>query len=174
MLFKALSCILAVIVIAEILVVDDSAAVRGAIRRFIEISTPYKVCGEAGDRVAAIDKASEFSCDLILLDLSMPMLNGVETASTLRRMAPGTKIIGLAMFAGEVRRSLLPPAVSIWSSPSTTASRSWRRRSRRCCPPPTPLILRGYRLTLCPKEPAATAAARKANLTEWFLTRTRR
>ena len=80
---------------------------RGAIRRFIEISTPYKVCGEAGDRVAAIDKASEFSCDLILLDLGMPMLNGVETASVLRRMVPGTKIIGLAMFAGEVRRSLV-------------------------------------------------------------------
>jgi len=44
---------------------------------------------------------------LVILDLSMPMLYGVETASALRRMVPDAKIIGLAMFAGEFRRSQL-------------------------------------------------------------------
>jgi DNA-binding NarL/FixJ family response regulator len=46
---------------------------------------------------------------LVILDLSIPM-DGVETASALRRMVPGTKIIGLAMFAGEFRRTQLAAA----------------------------------------------------------------
>jgi DNA-binding response OmpR family regulator len=46
---------------------------------------------------------------LVILDLSIPM-DGVETASALRRMVPGTKIIGLAMFAGEFRRTLIAAA----------------------------------------------------------------
>jgi DNA-binding NarL/FixJ family response regulator len=44
---------------------------------------------------------------LVILDLSMPMLYGIETASALRSMVPSAKIIGLAMFAGEYRRTQL-------------------------------------------------------------------
>jgi len=81
--------------------------VRGAICDFIDRATPFKACCEAGNGVAAIKKAEERSPALVILDLSMPMLYGVETASALRSMVPGTKIIGLAMYAGEFRRSLL-------------------------------------------------------------------
>ena len=84
---------------------DDNAAVRGAIRGFIEASTPYKVCAEAGDGVAAIQKAKEFSCDMILLDFSMPVLNGVQTAPVLRGMLPSAKIIGFTMYAREFSRT---------------------------------------------------------------------
>ncbi len=80
---------------------------RGAICDFIDRATPFKACCEAGNGVAAINKAEERSPALVILDLSMPMLYGVETASALRSMVPGTKIIGLAMYAGEFRRSLL-------------------------------------------------------------------
>ncbi len=80
---------------------------RGAICDFIDRATPFKACCEAGNGVAAIKKAEERSPALVILDLSMPMLYGVETASALRSMVPGTKIIGLAMYAGEFRRSLL-------------------------------------------------------------------
>ena len=80
---------------------------RGAICDFIDRATPFKACCEAGNGVAAIKKAEERSPALVILDLSMPMLYGVETASALRSMVPGTKIIGLSMYAGEFRRSLL-------------------------------------------------------------------
>ncbi len=90
---------------------DDSAAVRDAICQFIDRATPYQACCEAGNGVAAIEKARERAPALVILDLSMPMLYGVETASTLRRMVPGTKIIGLSMFAGEFRRTQLAAAV---------------------------------------------------------------
>ena len=80
---------------------------RGAICDFIERATPFKACCEAGNGIAAIKKAKERTPALVVLDLSMPMLYGVETASTLRRMVPAAKIVGLAMFAGEFRSSLL-------------------------------------------------------------------
>lgn len=81
---------------------------RGAICGFIFRAISFKACCcEAGNGVAAIQKARERAPDLVILDLSMPMLYGVETASTLRSMVPDAKIIGLAMYAGDFRRALL-------------------------------------------------------------------
>ena len=84
---------------------------RGAICQFIDRATSFKACCEAGHGFAAVDKAVERGPNLIVLDLSTPMLDGVETASALRRMIDGIKIIGLAMFpVGEVRRTLITSA----------------------------------------------------------------
>src|SRR5260370_11814833 len=90
-----------------ILVVDDSGGVRGAICQFIDRATPFKACWEAGDGVAAIEKARERAPSLVVLDLSMPGMNGVEAASVLRGMLPGTKIVGFTTLDEELRRSLL-------------------------------------------------------------------
>ena len=90
--------------------VDDSAAVRGAICQFIARDTPVKACYEAGHGVAAIETAKEHPPALVILNLSLPMLDGVETASALRRIVPGTKIIGLSMFDGEFRETQVAAA----------------------------------------------------------------
>jgi len=71
--------------------------VRGAIRLFLEAHTPYKVCGDVDYGVAAVEKAKEASCSMILLNLSMPMLTGVETALALRGVLPRAKIVGFSM-----------------------------------------------------------------------------
>ena len=55
----------------------------------------------------AIEKATELQCDLIVLDLMMPLLNGVEAASMLRRMLPDAKIVGMTMFGDEFERAVL-------------------------------------------------------------------
>jgi DNA-binding NarL/FixJ family response regulator len=70
--------------------------VRGAIRKFIENTTRYRVCDEAGDGQSAIQKAKEVCCDLVLLDIVMPIMSGVETASALRTALPETKIVGFS------------------------------------------------------------------------------
>ena len=80
---------------------------RDAICHFIDRATPFKACCEAGDGVAAVEKAKECAPALVILDLSMPRMNGVETASVLRDMLPGTKIVGFTGFDEEFRRSLL-------------------------------------------------------------------
>ena len=76
---------------------------------FIDKATPFKACCEAGQGVAAIEKAGERAPALVILDLSNPS-QGVETASALRRMVPDTKIIGLALFRGEFRRTQIAAA----------------------------------------------------------------
>ena len=80
---------------------------RGAICDFINRATPFKACCEADDGIAAIEKAKEHAPALVILDLSMPRMNGVEAASVLRGMLPDTKIVGFTTFNEEFRRSLL-------------------------------------------------------------------
>jgi two-component system, chemotaxis family, chemotaxis protein CheY len=84
---------------ANILIVDDSQAVRAVIRSLIQESNGLRVCGEAADGVEAIEKTRELKPDLILLDLAMPKLNGAATASVLRRLMPKVPIILFTMYA---------------------------------------------------------------------------
>jgi DNA-binding NarL/FixJ family response regulator len=80
-----------------LLIVDDNESMRSLIRAFVE-SKGYKVCGEAGDGIEAIKRAKELPPDLILLDLSMPRMNGAEAASVLKRLMPRIPIILFTMF----------------------------------------------------------------------------
>jgi DNA-binding NarL/FixJ family response regulator len=85
--------------------------VRDAICRFIDSATPFKACCEAGDGVVAIEKAKVRAPALVILDLSMPRMNGVETASVMRGMLPGTKIVAFTTFDEDLRRSVLAAGV---------------------------------------------------------------
>ncbi|MGB2664231.1 MAG: response regulator [Candidatus Acidiferrum sp.] len=80
-----------------LLIVDDNPGMRALIRRFVE-SHGYKVSAEADNGVEAIKRAKEILPDLILLDLSMPLLNGAEAASVLKRMMPSVPIILFTMY----------------------------------------------------------------------------
>jgi CheY-like chemotaxis protein len=82
--------------------------VRGAIRQFLETSTLYR-CDQAGDGFSAIKKAEDNLCELVLLDIAMPGLNGVETASILRRRLPEVKIVAFSALAqdDDFKRELL-------------------------------------------------------------------
>jgi DNA-binding NarL/FixJ family response regulator len=70
--------------------------VRGAVRHFIEATTPYKVCDAVDDGVSAIHKAMEARCDVILLNLSMPLQDSLVTVSLLRSKLPHVKIVGFS------------------------------------------------------------------------------
>jgi DNA-binding NarL/FixJ family response regulator len=80
-----------------ILIVDDNLSIRKSIRRFLESQTDFEVCGEAVDGLDAIEKARELRPDLIVLDLSMPRLDGLRTASILRPMLPHVPIVLFTM-----------------------------------------------------------------------------
>ena len=75
---------------------DESAAVRGAIRDFIEATTAYEVCGTVDDGASALQKATERGCDLILLHLRAPVSDSVDTASLLRGRLPHVKVVGFS------------------------------------------------------------------------------
>jgi DNA-binding NarL/FixJ family response regulator len=89
-----------------ILIADDSERVRTIVRRALERDTDFTVCGEAVDGLEAVTKAKELLPDLILLDVRMPHLTGLEVAGILRNAHPNVRIIMLTMYADEVNRTI--------------------------------------------------------------------
>jgi CheY-like chemotaxis protein len=83
----------------RILIADDGDEVRQVVRAVIEARTSYEVCGEAANGAEAVSKALELKPDLMLLDLAMPMLNGVEVASVLAGSMPDLPIILYTMYS---------------------------------------------------------------------------
>jgi two-component system, NarL family, nitrate/nitrite response regulator NarL len=77
----------------DILIVDDNAVIRRMVRTQFEDISDWEVCGEAVNGWEAIEKARELKPDLIVLDLAMPIMNGLEAAPVLRRMMPAVPII---------------------------------------------------------------------------------
>jgi two-component system chemotaxis response regulator CheY len=88
-----------------ILIADDNDIVRTVIRFFLE-TKGFDVCGEAADGVDAIEKAKQLKPDLIVLDVAMPRMNGVEAASVLKRMMPDVPIIWFTMYQEQVGHAL--------------------------------------------------------------------
>jgi len=81
----------------SILIVDDSAVIRHSLRFWLE-QNDWTVCGEAEDGQEAIDKAQQLRPDLVLLDLSMPRMNGFEAARELRRLHPSLPLLMFTSF----------------------------------------------------------------------------
>jgi DNA-binding NarL/FixJ family response regulator len=77
----------------RILLVDDNPIVRRQLRFYLETATGFEVSGEAINGRDAIEKAQELSPDLIILDFTMPVMNGLEAAKTLRAMMPEVRLI---------------------------------------------------------------------------------
>jgi DNA-binding NarL/FixJ family response regulator len=92
--------------VRSILIVDDYSAIRTAIRVRVESCAELAVCGEAADGSEAIAKALRLRPDLVILDLSMPRMNGLETASVLKTLLPNVRIIVFSMHAEVLGRNL--------------------------------------------------------------------
>jgi DNA-binding NarL/FixJ family response regulator len=91
----------------SVLIVDDNQMVRKVMRHFFETLPDWKVGGEAEEGAEAIQKATEIKPDLILLDFSMPNMNGVEAASVLKKMLPAVHIIVFTIFDDALGSSLV-------------------------------------------------------------------
>jgi DNA-binding NarL/FixJ family response regulator len=90
----------------RILIVEDEISVRNAVRIFLEHHSAFEVCGEAANGVEAVDKAIALQPDLVILDLSMPHMNGIEAASLLRTRLPLVPIVVYTMFGDVLGKSL--------------------------------------------------------------------
>jgi DNA-binding NarL/FixJ family response regulator len=90
----------------RILIVEDEASVRHAVRTFLDLQPHLEVCGEGVNGLEALEKAAALHPDLIVLDLSMPSMNGVEAASLLRARMPLIPVIIYTMFDDVLGKSL--------------------------------------------------------------------
>ena len=76
-----------------ILLVDDSSLIRHTLRSCIEQSSDWKICGEAENGKVAVEKVKKLHPDVVILDLQMPVMNGLEAARQINRMAPETTMV---------------------------------------------------------------------------------
>jgi DNA-binding NarL/FixJ family response regulator len=88
--------------VRTILLVDDSDFERFTIRAAVEGLTNFRVCGEASNGVQAIQMATVLKPDLVVMDLAMPLMNGLEAATVLKNSMPGVPIVLLTLYADEV------------------------------------------------------------------------
>ena len=94
--------------IRRIMIVDDHDAVRRGVRYLVETKPYYQVVGEAANGREALDLARETSPDIAILDYSLPELNGLELAHSLKRAYPRIEILLYTMHDREDVIMLLP------------------------------------------------------------------
>jgi DNA-binding NarL/FixJ family response regulator len=81
----------------RILIADDHAMMRKGLRTVIEPHPGWEICGEATTGLEALEQTKFLKPDLIVLDVSMPILNGLEVAHRISRSVPDTKILLFTM-----------------------------------------------------------------------------
>ena len=89
----------------HVLLVDDNPVIRDFLRRYLESETGIKVCGEAADGMDGVEKAAELAPDLVVMDLSMPGMNGLDAARKLKERMPYVPIVLFTSHKSVLRES---------------------------------------------------------------------
>ena len=85
----------------KILIVDDHAIVRQGLHALIEAQEGLEVVAEAENGRDAVQKAHDLVPDVVLMDIAMPILNGIEATRQIKRLNPGVKVLALTMYNDE-------------------------------------------------------------------------
>jgi CheY-like chemotaxis protein len=101
------------ILASSILIVDDSPDIRRALRRVFDSKPALKVCGEAVNGRDGVEKAQQLKPDAIVLDMSMPEMDGLQAAKILNRVMPSTPLIMFTNFAADqfLKREVLSAGI---------------------------------------------------------------
>ena len=109
---------------ASILIVDDFPGWRVRVREILASHPEWKIISEASDGQQAVQEASELQPDIVVLDITMPRLNGIETAKMIRQKSPKSKIVFLAQEDdNEIMKAALGVGQTIFVPKSTAATR---------------------------------------------------
>ena len=122
----------------SVLIADGNPDFRAALRIFLEGDLQMRISGEAADGVEAIEQAKRENPDLIVMGLSMPMINGVEAASIVKKLLPGIRLILFTLYSDTIRESLARAAGIDLVIPKSEGARALIEGLRRInCVAPT-------------------------------------
>jgi DNA-binding NarL/FixJ family response regulator len=85
----------------QVLLVDDNPVVRQIVRQVLEKESELRICGEADDGKEAVHKAKLLQPDIVILDLSMPRMGGLEAAPQIRNLLPDACLILFTLYGNE-------------------------------------------------------------------------
>ena len=96
----------------RILIADDHDLMRRGLKALIESHQGWQICDEAHTGREAVEKAEQLKPDIVILDISMPELNGIEAARTIRKVSPDTEILILSVhYSDQLIREILKAGV---------------------------------------------------------------
>jgi len=85
----------------KILLVDDHTIVRQGLRALLEAHAGFTIVGEAENGREAVKKAQDLNPDIVIMDIAMPVLNGLEATRQIKRALPDTRVLALTMYNDE-------------------------------------------------------------------------
>ena len=85
----------------RVLIADDTPDIRLLLRSSLRLNDAFEVVAEASDGVESIREAARHQPDIVILDLAMPLMDGLEAIPAIRRRSPGSKIVVLSVFPSE-------------------------------------------------------------------------
>ena len=81
----------------RIVLADDHDIIRRGIRSLLDLSSEWDICAEASNGREAVEKVIECKADLVIMDVSMPVMNGIDAARQIRTVSPSTKVVIFTM-----------------------------------------------------------------------------
>jgi DNA-binding NarL/FixJ family response regulator len=108
---------------ARVLIVDDHEIFRRGLRALLESSSEWQVCGEAVDGMDAVEQCKILKPDIVVLDVSMPRLNGLEAARLIRKEIPMPQIVIITQHdSPQIRSAALEAGAGAFVTKSAVAS----------------------------------------------------
>jgi len=123
----------------RILIVDDSPVIRRLLRFFIEHNTDWLVCGEAENGRVAVEEVARLRPHAVILDLSMPVMNGLEAAREITRIAPDVQMVMFTMhISDQLVKEAKTAGIKAVISKSDTIGNHLLASLRNICAPELP------------------------------------
>ncbi len=108
---------------ARLLIVDDHEIFRRGLRALLEPSPDWQICGEAVDGLDAVEKCKLLKPDIVVMDVSMPRLNGLEAARLIKKENPERQIVIITQHdSAQIRNAAIEAGAQAFVTKSTVGS----------------------------------------------------